>query len=101
MYSTEIEIKNDVSSEMLNQLKVIIENAFSNRVGIIRNTSNELYRFRFAGGDMERGCLDIGLLTLKDEKKFISNVSSWQWIDHEEPDESCDILKEFSILTQL
>lgn len=98
MYSTVIEIKNDVTSEMLNQLKTIIENAFSNRVGKIKNTSNELYCFKFAGGEMERGCLDIGLLTLKDDKKFISNVRSWQWIDYEEPEESCDILKEFSIL---
>lgn len=97
MYSTVIEIKNEVTDDGLSRLKKIIENAFSNRVGTVKNTSKEPRCFRFSGEDKERGCLEIGLLTLKEEKIFLSNVSSWQWIDEEEPDESCDVLKEFSI----
>lgn len=100
MYSTVIEIKKDVTSDVLSQLKIVIENAFSNRVGTVQNISKKPRCFKFTSGEKERGCLEIGLLTLKEEKFFLSNVSSWQWIDDEEPDEGCDILEEFSIVSR-
>lgn len=43
------------------------------------------------------GCLELGMLKLEKQKRFLSYVSAWNWIDEEEPDESCDILKEMSI----
>lgn len=97
MYSTVIEIRNDVSEDMLRQLKLDIESAFVNRAGTVENISKEPYRFEFAGDEGAYGCLEIGLLTLKEDSRFISNVSSWQWIDYDDPDESCDVIKEFSI----
>ncbi|MBD5403011.1 hypothetical protein HDR58_09505 [bacterium] len=81
---------------MLRQLKLDIESAFVNRVGTVENISKELYRFEFAGDEDAYGCLQLGLITLKRQKRFTSNVILWQWID-EDPDESCDVLKEFSI----
>lgn len=97
MYSTIIKIRDDVTRDVLSQLTTVIESAFSNRVGAVRNVSKEPYHFEFSGGEKERGCLEIGLLTLKEEKSFLNSVSSWQWVDEEEPDESCDVIKEFSL----
>ena len=47
MYGTVIEIKKDVTSDVLSQLKIVIENAFSNRVGTVKNVSKEPYHFEF------------------------------------------------------
>ena len=40
--------------------------------------------------------MEIGLLKLKREKIFWKYVNTWKWIDEYEPDESCDVIEEFS-----
>ncbi len=93
MYSSIIEIKENVPGELLSGLRKIAEKAFSNRAGIVKNSSNDPYKFIFKGGDELFGCLEVGMLELEDKHDFLSQVNSWQWIDDEEPGENCDILK--------
>lgn len=93
MYSSIIEIKKNVSDERLANLRKIAENAFSNRVGSVKNSSKDPYRFVFKGDEEKFGCLEVGMLELEDEHDFLGQVNSWQWIDDENPGENCDILK--------
>lgn len=68
--------------------------AFQNRAGCISNTGTSPFQLIFEGEEKDIGCLELGMLALEKEKGFLSWVKSWDWIDEEEPDESCDILKE-------
>ena len=95
MYSTVIEIKSSITDDMLNKLRITIESAFSNRAGIVENTSNEPHRFIFKGNESDYGCLEVGMLTLKRVETFLNYVKSWKWID-EDPNECCDVLKVFA-----
>ena len=95
MYSTVIEIKKDATSDVLSQLKIVIENAFSNRVGTVKNVSKEPYHFEFTGDEKDYGCLEVGLLNLKKDKSILKFFDTWKWID-DDPDECCDVLKVFS-----
>lgn len=95
MYSTVIEIKNNVTDDMLNKLRYTIENAFSNRAGNVENTSVQPRLFIFEGDESDYGCLEVGMLTLKRVETFWKYVRSWKWID-DDPDECCDVLKVFS-----
>lgn len=95
IYRTIIEIKHDITEEEQQLLSVLIENAFANRAGTVKNVCEEPYRFEFVGTEKDYGCLEVGLLNLKKEDYFLSRVSSWQWIDAD-PDESCDVLEVFS-----
>lgn len=97
MYGVIIELKHDITSDKLQRLRDIIENAFVNRAGKVENISKEPYRFEFVGDEREYGCLHLGIFALEKEEEFLKCVSSWQWIDEEEPDESCDILEEISV----
>ena len=65
LYSTIIELKKDIPTDILSQLKEKIEAAFSNRAGTVKNTGTAPYYFVFAGGEDEYGCLDLGTLELK------------------------------------
>lgn len=96
MYSTIIELKKDISPDLLSQLKENIEAAFSNRVGTVKNTSKEPYRFEFIGGEDEYGCLDIASLILDKNELFKKNVLTWNWIE-DDPDECCDLIETFSM----
>ena len=93
MYSSIIEIKKNVSSETLANLRIVAENAFSNRAGSVKNSSNDPYRFIFKGGEDKFACLEVGMLELEDEYDFLNQVDSWHWVDHDDPKENCDILK--------
>lgn len=95
VYSTVIEIKSSITDDMLNKLHSVVENAFSNRAGSIKNSSNEPHLFIFTGGEKDYGCLEVGMLTLKRVEEFLKCVNSWKWID-EDPDECCDVLKIFT-----
>ena len=95
MYSTIIEIKSSITDDMLNKLHYIVESAFSNRAGSVKNSSNEPHLFIFTGGENDYGCLEVGMLTLKRVETFLNCVKSWKWID-EDPDECCDVLKVFA-----
>lgn len=93
MYSSIIEIKKNVTNEMLLNLRKVAEKAFSNRAGSVRNSSVDPYRFVFKGGEDKFGCLEVGMLELEEKHDFLSQVNSWQWIDDENPGENCDILE--------
>lgn len=95
MYSTVIEIRNDIESDMLRQLKLDIESAFANRAGTVENISKEPYRFEFVGDEDAYGCLEIGSLNLKRNRLFWKHVRTWKWID-EDPDECCDLTEVYS-----
>ena len=87
MYRTIIELKKDVPTDLLSQLKENIEAAFSNRVGTVKNT----------GGEDEFGCLEFGMLCVEDQHDVIPYIESWSWVDEECPAESCNMLEEISI----
>lgn len=93
MYSSIIEIKKNVPGETLERLRKTAEKAFSNRAGSVKNSSNNPYKFVFKGGEDKFGCLELGMLELKRENYVLNQIASWNWVDDEEPDENCDILK--------
>ena len=96
MYSMVIEINKNMPVDVLGQLKCIVENAFLNRGGNVKNTSKDNTKFEFKANEKERGCLDLGLVALVNNNLFMSNVDTWKWIDDENPDESCNVLNEIS-----
>ena len=78
---------------MLINLRIVAENAFSNRAGSAKNSSSAPYKFVFKGDEDKFGCLEVGMLELEDKYDFLKQVNSWQWIDDNDPKENCDILK--------
>jgi hypothetical protein len=99
MYKNIITIKNDAPNEKLLPIYEIAVNAFNNRAGKLENTSKNPYILVFEGGDNYYACLEIGMFELKDNKDFMDCVQAWQWVDNN-PDESCDMLKVFSMTAQ-
>ena len=97
MYKHVISIREGVPKEALKVLAAIANKAFNNRAGKVKNTSVSPYELIYEGGEDEYGCLDLGMLALEKEKEFLSCVSSWKWIDVDEPEESCDVLEELAI----
>ena len=97
MYRSIIELKKDISPDLLSQLKEKIEAAFFNRVGTVKNTGKDLYHLEFAGGEDKFGCLEFGMLCVEEQQDVIPYIEAWNWIDEECPDESCDMLEEISI----
>lgn len=95
MYSTIIELKNNIEKDVLERLKKNIESAFENRCGKVINTSEDPYRFEFTGGEEAYACLDLGVLKLKRDQEFRAAVDKWEWID-EDPAECCDMIEIFS-----
>ena len=92
-----IELKKDISPDLLSRLKEKIEAAFSNRVGTVNNTGKAPYHLEFAGGEDKFGCLEFGMLCVEEQQDVIPYIEAWNWIDEECPDESCDMLEEISI----
>ena len=92
-----IELKKDISPDLLSRLKENIEAAFSNRVGTVKNTGKDPYHLEFAGGEDKFGCLEFGMLCVEEQQDVIPYIVAWNWIDEECPDESCDMLEEISI----
>lgn len=97
MYKSVIDFREDISKNKLEELIKRAEKAFDNRAGKVQNVSKMPYRLSYEGGEEYFGCLELGMLTLEDEKDFVACVKSWQWIDEEHPGESCDILEEMAI----
>lgn len=95
MYKSVIDIRREVSADVLKTLVAKADNAFNNRAGKVRNTSKSPYRLSYEGGEKEYGCLELGSLALKREKEFLPFVSAWHWID-DDPDECCDMLELFT-----
>ena len=97
MYKNVINIRKEVPIEILKNLETIATEAFNNRAGRVKNTSTLPYRFIFEGGENDYGCLNLGILTLRERKDFVSYISSWNWIDEDDPVENCDVTEELSI----
>ncbi|MCC8131079.1 MAG: hypothetical protein LUC38_03185 [Oscillospiraceae bacterium] len=97
MYKNIIDIRREVSQEDLQVLMSMADKAFDNRAGKVENSSDSPYRLVYQGGEGEYGCLNLGMLSLSNAKRFTSQVQTWNWIDEDEPDESCDVLEELSI----
>lgn len=97
MYKNIIDIRREVSQEDLQALMSMADKAFDNRAGKVENSSDSPYRLVYQGGEGEYGCLNLGMLSLSNAKRFTSQVQTWNWIDEDEPDESCDVLEELSI----
>ena len=97
MYRNVIDIRKEVPSDVLKTLVVMADTAFNNRAGRVKNVSVSPYRFIYEGDEKDYGCLNLGMLSLYAKKDVVSNVLNWNWIDEDDPDESCDVLKEMSI----
>ena len=97
MYRNVIDIHKEVPSDILKVLAMMADRAFDNRAGKVKNVSDCPYRFIYEGDEKDYGCLNLGMLSLYAKKDFVSNVLNWNWIDEDDPDESCDVLKEMSI----
>ena len=92
MYKSVIDIFPDVPQSTLESLRKTADKAFDNRAGKAKNMSTMPYRMSFEGEERQFGCLQLGMLALEKEKSFLPFVSSWNWIDEDEPDENEDIL---------
>jgi hypothetical protein len=97
MYKTAITFKDSLPVTDLEVLRAACEKAFDNRGGRAVGRSETTNRIIFEGEDSLFGCLQLGIVALNKTKGFRGCVSAWEWIDEEEPDESCDILKELSV----
>ena len=100
MYKSIIDIKKSVPKENLKELEAIANKAFDNRAGKVQNASAEPYRLVYEGGESKYGCLELGMLALEKEKSFMACVIAWQWVDEEEPGESCNILEEIKSINR-
>lgn len=96
MYSSIIEIKKVFRENPLTKLRQTAEKAFSNRAGSVKNSSLDSHRLIFKGGEQDYGCLDLGVAKLARVSGFLLEVDSWNWVDDEEPDESCNVLEVYS-----
>ncbi len=93
MFRTIIRLKDGIPAELLSELTKIINGAFVNRCGELYNISTNPTEFIFESDDPNHACLDIGIFILDDTTNFLGYVSSWDWIDEEIPEESCDVLE--------
>lgn len=75
--------------------KQIIESAFVNREGSLKNISEDSFQFIFEATEDGYGCLHLGMYEVEENAFVKEKIVSWQWID-EDPDESCDMLEIFS-----
>jgi len=97
MYSTVITFNDELQGDVLNSLQTVCEKAFDNKAGKAACRVEAQNRFVFEGEEELCCCLSIGLHNLYHLEGFTEAVSKWEWID-EEPDESCDVLRELSLI---
>ena len=97
MYSAVITFKDEYPKDALMVLREACEKAFDNRGGKAACHVDAQNRLIFEGDEALYGCLQLGILTLDDIECFKDCLSSWEWIDEEEPDENHCILESLSI----
>ena len=95
LYQSILKLNDDVSDELLDELTPIIEAAFVNRAGCVKNISSTPREFVFQGCRDEVSCMDLAMFALRDTPGFLSYVKSWDWLD-EDPPECCSILDVFA-----
>lgn len=94
-YKTIIRLKDGVSEDLLRDLTDTIEKAFVNREGSLQNVSDKPCEFVFQGDESYYGCLDLGMLALREVPGFLDFVQAWAWVDVD-PDECCNMLEVFA-----
>lgn len=100
MYKSIIDIQKEIPQNVLIYLISVADRAFDNRAGKAKNSSDSPYRLIYEGGEQERNCLEIGLLTLRRDKSFLQYVTSWEWVDAD-PRENCNVLEEFAAVAAM
>lgn len=97
MYKVIIELKKDISDGTLKELTEIINKAFDNRGGkVVGAETNSPYCFEFSGEtEAEYGCMQLGLLILKENVTFRKWVAVCRW-EEEDLQECCDVLSIFA-----
>ena len=95
MYKTIIRLNDNVSEEQLYILSQVIEKAFVNRAGSLKNVSTHSHEFIFQGDEAFYGCLNLGMFSLRRQKGFLDYIKAMEWVD-EDPDESCNMLDVFA-----
>lgn len=95
LYQSVIRLKDDIPNDRLCELSLVIEKAFENRAGCVRNTSNTPGMFVFQGNRNDVGCMELAMFELRDTPGVLDYVQSWDWID-EDPCECCSILDIFA-----
>lgn len=96
MYKSVIEFREWLPADELERLAAVADRAFDNRAGRVCNISSKPYCLSYEGGELDFACLELGMLALKRKKDFLTYVKVWNWIDEEEPEESCDLLELFT-----
>lgn len=94
-YKAIIRLKDSVGGELLAALANTIEKAFVNRAGSLQNVSDSPREFVFQGDESHYGCLDLGMLDLREIPGFLEYVESWDWVDTD-PSECCNMLEVFA-----
>ena len=93
MYRDIIEIREDVPTDVLKEIREACIKAHKNRAGEVKIRDVSERSFVFEGNIDKHGCLSLGFLELETVPIFMENVKKWWWED-EEPGESCDIKAE-------
>ena len=96
MYRTIIEFKDNISENKARELLDLCDDAFENRAGKAFRRLEAPNRILFEGGDSLYGCLQLGILALNKNNTFKDCVTSWSWIDEDEPNENHCILDSLS-----
>ncbi len=93
MYRTIIELKQGLSDSEYARIKTLIERAFRNRAGSVKNSSQEKHLFVFETEEHDLFCcLGIAILDLW-EQGFDPYFEKWLWEEDEDPSENHDIQK--------
>lgn len=94
MIKTVLQLKKGLDDDTLKMCQNLIENAFDNRCGSVKNSTSDEQYFVFKGGENERPCLEVGVFILKRTENFLNYVEQWEWLETD-PDESCNVLQVF------
>ena len=95
LFQSVIRLKDNIPDDSLRTLSLVIEKAFDNRAGCVRNISETPGILVFQGNTNDVGCMDLAMFDLRDTPGFLDCVQSWDWID-EDPCECCSMLDVFA-----
>lgn len=99
IYKIIIQLKENISHNLLNELTTIINDAYDNRASKIERSSfNSPYDFVYTGnGELAFQCLTLGVVNLSRNKLFLNNVSVWKWIEYDvfECDDLIDLYSKY------
>ena len=98
MYKTVLTFKDGVTDDELAALRKSCEDAYDNRAGKVAcKTDIDLpNRIFFEGGESLYCCLQLGNSILCKTKGFLDCVSSWEWIDNDDPNENHSVIEAYA-----